>query len=99
MAKLNSTTIPSDEERTGLAFEASWEIEVLARHLLENAASEKWNLDHDHAMILRCLGTRIKSLAEIITGALDCPIPGGTNGFASTVFGCDDRAASVTEGA
>lgn len=75
-----------DAERKRLALESTWEIEVLAGLLLEKAASEEWELEHDQAMILRGLGVRIKTLSRVVMSAIDDPIR-KTEDLSKTVYG------------
>lgn len=69
MAETNSTeneTPIADGERTLLALEATWEIEVLSKLIME--ASENFDTT---ALIFRGLGSRIKDLNSVVMSAID----------------------------
>lgn len=63
------TLLPHD--RAMLVRESVWEIENLIGLLLEKSASSGWDLEHEPAMILRGLGTRIQVLSRVAMSAMD----------------------------
>lgn len=65
MAVLNVNQHATDDERTKLALEASWEVEALADTLVREMGSEISNL------ALRGMVMRIKELSGIIMSAID----------------------------
>ncbi|WP_143541743.1 hypothetical protein [Rhodoferax fermentans] len=56
--------------RKMLVLESAWEIENLIGLLLDKASSDEWDLEHEQAMILRGLGTRIQDLSRVVMSAM-----------------------------